>query len=197
MCNEFKNTYYKDVDKINNRIYERNYNMKNNFKSSLSKGKKAEAIIYQLLTQNGEAVITDVSDDIEYQKIDVDFTSSIHGNLEVKSDEKIMQYQNLTFEMCNKRISGDKEGWFHYCEADLLIFVDTIAHCIFILNFKQNKETIRRLSKIKEYDNKVDNCRSILLLLDIETAVRNNIIEYIYVYDNDLETAVLYDKYEK
>ena len=95
----------------------------NKFNSDLRKGRYAELKFMGHLNRKGISY-TDVNDDEEYQKIDVDIV--VHGkngdvNVEVKSDEGIAKSGNLAIETISSRNIWSK-GWIKYTQAEWLVF---------------------------------------------------------------------------
>lgn len=97
-----------------------------NFNDDLAVGKRGEKLVSQAMMKRGHRVI-DVSDNTDYQDIDVDLVLSKDGitiNLEVKNDLVSNYTGNVFVETYNRNnISRNGLGWFSYTEADYIIFV--------------------------------------------------------------------------
>lgn len=90
-------------------------------------GKKGE-ILAANLYENAGCTIEDVSDDVEYQKQDIDFI--VHYNersakVEVKYDRVISRTGNLFLEINTDKGVTDTLGWFKYSNADILFYIDS------------------------------------------------------------------------
>lgn len=88
------------------------------------------------LAARGHTVI-DQSANPAYQRIDVDFTVLRDGKettLEVKNDLRSETTGNVFIETyCRSNVSRTGDGWYYYCQADYLAFVQEerrIAHII-------------------------------------------------------------------
>lgn len=160
--------------------------MINSFQKSLKKGKKAEAIIEEFLNQAPLQVTYNVSDEEEYWTKDIDFLlydfKDILG-FEVKSDDTIAKNKNLAFEVVNHRKTGDYIGWFHYCEADYIVFVCPKNNKFYIVDWKQ-KDKIKQYAKEIKAFNSADGGKSTLLLLNIDLAKKLRLITDIYDYSS-------------
>lgn len=107
------------------------------FKDDLAIGKQGEKMVMSALEKRGHQ-ITDVSDKLEYQLKDIDIIISKNGksaSIEIKNDVRSNQTGNVYIEITNENnISRNGAGWFAYCDADYLCFVQTEkkqAHIIF------------------------------------------------------------------
>lgn len=97
------------------------------FNKDLQRGKEGEALVAAALAARGHTV-TDLSDDWTYRRIDIDFrlTSPIGATttLEVKTDDASERTGNVFIEYSNiHNKSHNYNGWYYYCEADYLAFV--------------------------------------------------------------------------
>ena len=96
------------------------------FQDDLSIGKRGEKLVAAALLKRGHT-ITDVSDDAAYQRKDIDMMLCKNGlavSLEVKNDIKSNTTGNVFIETYNQNnVSRNGDGWFCYCEADYLCFV--------------------------------------------------------------------------
>lgn len=110
--------------------------MDNTFQVQNTIGKQGEALVIDALLKRGCAV-EDLSSRREYQEKDIDCRVSKSGlciTLEIKNDVRSNYTGNVfieTYNINNKRRNG--AGWFSYCEADYLCFVQSekkIAHIV-------------------------------------------------------------------
>lgn len=96
------------------------------FSYDLEKGKCGEQLVKAALTNLGHTV-EDVSDIREYQQKDIDFLltkNNTSTTLEVKNDIKSCSTGNIFIETYNRNnYSRNYLGWYYYCEADYLAFV--------------------------------------------------------------------------
>lgn len=96
----------------------------NLFQQQLKEGKTGEELVYNWLTNRGYHVY-DVSDDVDWQKKDVDFLAFSADNIlkiEVKKDNNANWSGNVICELISNMETG-KDGWFRTCKADRLIVV--------------------------------------------------------------------------
>ena len=103
-----------------------------NFNHDLERGKAGEALVATALTARGH-IVEDVSDNWDYRRIDIDFLlTSATGDtttLEVKTDDKSELTGNVFIEYSNiHNKSHNYNGWYYYCEADYLAFVQQNRH---------------------------------------------------------------------
>lgn len=106
------------------------------FENDLAIGKRAEERVKETLLQKGHN-IEDVSNDKYYQSKDIDFILSkgnIYTTLEIKNDIRSNETGNVFIETYNRNNqSRNAEGWFCYCEASFICFVQekyNIAHIV-------------------------------------------------------------------
>lgn len=101
------------------------------FNDDLTIGKQGEKMVMSALKQRGHMVV-DVSDNTEYRKKDIDIIISKNGQsatIEVKNDLRSNQTGNVYVELTNSNnISRNGDGWFCYCDADYLCFVQAEKH---------------------------------------------------------------------
>ena len=97
-----------------------------NFYNDLKVGKCGEQLVAAALTELGHNV-KDVSDKRDYQLKDIDFVLSKDNastTLEVKNDVRSCDTGNIFIETYNNNnTSRNYLGWYYYCEADYLAFV--------------------------------------------------------------------------
>lgn len=118
------------------------------FIDDLAIGKRAEKLVAAALAARGH-IVTDVSGNATYQHIDIDFTleskSGQKTTLEVKNDLRSAQTGNIFIETYNENNhTRHGSGWYCYCEADYLAFVQEVnkqAHIISmndLINYIEN-----------------------------------------------------------
>ena len=117
------------------------------FKDDLEVGKRAEKFIKEALAARGHKV-TDVSDDKEYQRLDIDFVlendNGQQTTLEVKNDLRSEETGNVfieTYSVNNHSRGG--AGWYRYCEAAYLAFVQEKKQMAHIVSFADLQSYIR------------------------------------------------------
>ena len=106
------------------------------FQDDLTIGKRGEKLVAAALLKRGHT-ITDLSEDPIYQRKDIDMMlckNDVVVSLEVKNDIKSNTTGNVFVETYNQNnVSRNGEGWFCYCEADYLCFVQELwneAHIV-------------------------------------------------------------------
>lgn len=109
------------------------------FNELLEEGKRGELAVKKLLEDRGWLVYN-VANEKEYQERDIDLV--IEGEdtiktIEVKTDNYINRTGNICFELISN-ISTGRKGWYHTCDADLLIVYATTR--FIIIDMKQLKE---------------------------------------------------------
>lgn len=97
-----------------------------NFNNDNKTGKIGEAAVIDALTILGHKVV-DVSNDEDYQKLDIDLLLCRNGQtttLEVKNDVRSNTTGNVYIETyCQENYSRGGQGWYHYCQARYIAFV--------------------------------------------------------------------------
>ena len=138
------------------------------FSKMLSQGRKTEIKIAKWFESKGFTV-EDVSGQEYYQQRDIDFIVYDKNNkartVEVKSDEVQHKTQNLFIEHGMERECGWCDGWFHYCEADILCYHDNVKNVGQLYDWPKTKQGLIDLMagetdacrEIKFY-NKADCC---------------------------------------
>ena len=116
----------------------------------LAVGKRAEVMVSLVLEARGNKV-EDVSNIYEYQRQDIDFivANSIKSTtLEVKNDVKSVRTGNLFIETYNENnFSRNYQGWFYYCCADYLAFVQEVKKEIHIISRADLIELCKNLNE--------------------------------------------------
>lgn len=120
--------------------------MYNDFYSDLEDGKRGERIVAAALAARGHT-ITDLSDNYEARQKDIDFAlknrSGAETTLEVKNDIKSESTGNLFIETYNiKNQSHSYKGWFFYCEAQYICFLQEQHKAAHIVSFDDLRATI-------------------------------------------------------
>ena len=151
--------------------------MDKNFYTSLEYGKRGEKMISLALTAKGNKMI-DVSDDLQYRKCDIDFIVERKRDtitLEVKSDYKSQETGNFFVEYLNwNNKSHNYDGWYKYCQADFICFVQQEYHKAYIVLFD---ELVNDIEKKNSYRRARSN-NSWGFLVPVE-----NIVEYQSCYE--------------
>lgn len=117
------------------------------FKDNLEVGKRAEKAVAAALAARGHG-IQDVSDDSAYQRIDIDLLLNKDGkqaSLEIKNDLRSEQTGNVfieTYNRNNERRNGN--GWYCYCEADYIAFVQENRKQAHIVSFRELVDMIEK-----------------------------------------------------
>lgn len=110
------------------------------FYSDNQVGKIGEAAVAAALKSKGHTV-EDVSNIYEWQRKDVDFIlrrNSSSTTLEVKNDVKSNTTGNVYVETwCEENKSRDGDGWYHYCEAEYIAFVQMKRGSAHIVQFQE------------------------------------------------------------
>ena len=119
----------------------------NDFYDDLARGKRGEKLVYDALTARG-SIITDLRDDREARFNDIDFLLEKDGKtttLEVKTDFRSEETGNLFIEYENSNNKSHKyKGWYCYCKAQYLCFVQETARKAYIVLFDELKQTLKK-----------------------------------------------------
>lgn len=110
---------------------------KMDFERQNSIGREGEQLVAAALQREGKT-ITDVAGNPYYQQQDIDFlvtfSSGAQVTLEVKTDLVSEKTGKVFIEtMCRNNASRNGKGWYYYCLADFLCFVQPdngIAHIV-------------------------------------------------------------------
>lgn len=136
----------------------------NIFKKTLNFGNRYEDIVLaNLYSRFNYLYIEDVSKSSYHQKKGIDAyiskDSINYYSVEIKADRLINQTGNILIEERMKRVFGDKEGWFHYCEAEYILYVDTVTSVCHVINWHLlRKDILVGNHRLLEKYNSVDNC---------------------------------------
>lgn len=122
---------------LNNNLEEKNMN----------EGRRGEILFKERMEQKGYKV-KDLTDNPEYWVKDIDFvcespTTRLTKSFEVKYDTKINKTGNLFIEVINPRSMGNR-GWYCFCEADCLSYIDAATSRIYIIEMKDLKEVMKK-----------------------------------------------------
>lgn len=117
----------------------------NKWNKDLKAGKAGEQKVANTLINRGWQ-LEDVSDNKAYQKKDIDFIiykneDDEHITIEVKSDTRIHSTGNFFIETI-QNAEQNKVGWFYYCKADYLFYLDTVKQVIYSFKLEDLKEYI-------------------------------------------------------
>ena len=109
------------------------------FNELLEEGRKGEMAVKKLLEDRGWLVYN-VTTEPSYQERDIDLVIESEDTvktIEVKTDNYVNHTGNICFELISN-ISTGRKGWYHTCDADLLIVYTTTSYII--IDMKQLKE---------------------------------------------------------
>ena len=107
--------------------------------------------------------VEDVSDKPQYWAKDIDLiaTNPLTGAsaaIEVKLDARINDTGNFFVEFENPR-SKNSKGWFHFCEADFLYYIDSHTYITYIIKIDELRHFIatnkRNLAIKSTYDGSI------------------------------------------
>ena len=109
------------------------------FIKAKQKGKKGETAVIEHYKNNGCDVI-DVSEDKEFQKIDVDLI--IDGDfVEVKTQKSLSEREKITLELETEYYNSlIRKGWFYSTEANILIFYDNTNNIAYSVDTKELRD---------------------------------------------------------
>ena len=115
------------------------------FYNDLERGNIGEQLVYNALTAKKHKVI-DLRNDIEARWNDIDCVVEKNGlqtTLEIKTDFASERTGNFFIEFQNNNYIKHKyKGWFKYCKAEYICFVQETARKAYIVSFDELKETI-------------------------------------------------------
>lgn len=107
------------------------------FYTDLKTGKEGELLFAATMAARGHTVI-DVSDDQSYRNKDIDFVLTNETGsttVEVKNDFRSNSTGNVFIEtFCAENVNRCGTGWYYYCEADYLAFVQEVKKKIQIVS---------------------------------------------------------------
>ena len=116
------------------------------FYTDLKRGKKGEKLVIAALEARGH-IVSDVSDNWDYRRNDIDLLlvnkQKQQTTLEVKNDQRSETTGNLFIETYNSNNqSHSYKGWFFYCAADYLCFLQEGNKQAHIVSFAELKKNI-------------------------------------------------------
>lgn len=83
---------------------------------------------------------------------------------EIKTDNLIHKTHNFPIEVTIHRKTGDRNGWYYYCEAKYVIRYSPVENRLYILYFDKCKDWLMKNCKQRTWFDKVDNCKMTGLL---------------------------------
>lgn len=117
----------------------------NTFQETLLKGEQGETA-FQNYCKSKNIPLLDVRQDEGYQKLDIDFVTNKGTRCEVKTEYSYGKYpkgkQRLYIEDISSQ-SINSDGWYRYCQADVIINYDAINSIMYMF----------RLADLKQYIN--------------------------------------------
>ncbi len=130
--------------------------------------KPGETEVKKFLQRAGY-VVTDVSNNPAYWKKDIDFLvrnpeTGGTASIEVKYDKRMAQTKNFFIEIANLR-SNEGKGWFNFCEADFIYYIDAQNLFLYIFKFKELEEYINKNGARLELQSTLDGSYGYLLPL--------------------------------
>lgn len=121
--------------------------------------------------QQRSLIVTDVTQDKKYQKIDVDFI--VNGYyVELKTDNLIHKTGNFPVELIHHRKTGDKQGWYYYTEAKYIIRYSKAEKKLYVLYFDKCKDYILTHFDKRKWFDKDDNDYVTGLLMNVKVLQR-------------------------
>ncbi|MDD3502519.1 MAG: hypothetical protein PHE63_00310 [Eubacteriales bacterium] len=96
--------------------------------------------------QNCGYTMIDTSNLPDYQEKDIDFIAEKNGiakTIEVKTDNRIRKTNNLYIENMTD-IDKQLYGWYHYCQADYLAYIDNVAAIVYLIPFDKVKAAVEQ-----------------------------------------------------
>ena len=157
-----------------------NEGKRQNFNELNEETRKEEERISRMLQRRGY-IVTDTRDIQEYREKDIDFVVEMQKqviNVEVKADKQMHSTGNFYIEFSHDRpTKGKTQGWYFYCEADIICYTDMVNNKGYMLNWKKMKPNLHGEYPIKGNWNQHDKgtwTRG--YLVDIEDAKRKGFI---------------------
>ncbi|MEL7646990.1 MAG: hypothetical protein AAGU76_02800 [Sedimentibacter sp.] len=115
------------------------------FKQTLQKGEQGEVAFIQYCESKNIPLI-DVRNDKEFQKIDVDFIVGNKGTrVEIKTEYSYGKYSKDKQRFYVEDISSqsiNSDGWYRYCQADILVDFDALNNIMYFFRLVDLKEYI-------------------------------------------------------
>lgn len=126
--------------------------MSTNFYSTLATAKLSEALVADFLISRGWT-ITDVSDDKQYQSVDIDIIAEnedCRRTIEIKRDNCIAETGNIILETITNARKQTK-GWFEITEAEYLFIHDTKNNVLLVAAISHLRQFIKEHRKLVRY----------------------------------------------
>lgn len=144
----------------------------------------SELKAYYFLLDAGYTV-TDLRSDEESRLNDIDFLVSKDGysfTVEVKGDSEMARTNNFYIEYCHYRpYKTEREnGWYHYCKADYIMYVDSTQDKVYFLKWSEMKPKINtEYFSLKTTANKIDiGTKTTGFLVPVNEAISYGFIAY-------------------
>lgn len=126
--------------------------------------------------RNRGYTVIDKRDDEECRQKDIDFEihmlNSQSLNIEVKADKKMYKTGNILIELSHKRpVKGKTNGWFKYCEADIICYHDNVNNKGYMLKWQKMKSNLLGNFRLISFDNPHDiGTRTFAFLVPLDKA---------------------------
>lgn len=119
-----------------------------------------ELRLHEYFRSRGYLVI-DKRNDEESRLKDIDFEIQYIGrqnlNIEVKADKQMYKTGNILVELRHLRpYKGKTNGWYKYCDADIICYQDTVQDIGYMLNWKKMKPELHGNYRLIGFDNPHD-----------------------------------------
>lgn len=150
----------------------------NGFLEQKKIGKNYEQVVKQHL-QKRNIKVTDVAENSEWQKKDIDFIiekEGISATIEIKADSRIHKTNNFFFEISALRGKARSAGWLEKCQADYLCVYDTIRNHGYILNLPLTSSLLEQKAQTTSFYDYLDNKYVQAYLFNLEIARKNNCV---------------------
>ena len=134
----------------------------------IEKYKPGESEVKEYLRAAGY-IVEDVSDNPQYWDKDIDLivtnpSTNKRVSIEVKYDTRIYRTKNFFIEVANIR-SKEGKGWFHFCEADYIYYLDAQNMYVYIFKFTELEDYINEYGARLELKSTNDGSWGYLLPL--------------------------------
>ena len=149
----------------------------NSFERMNIQGIRVQELVKQHLAARGHKII-DVSQNKDYQKVDIDFIVAKDGNrttLEVKKDKSLFTTRNIFIECGFMKGNYYSAGWLKYCQADYICYYDTSRRRGIIVD-RAKLLSLLDQGKEKTFYDKYDQKQGKAILLPLDIAYQNNAI---------------------
>lgn len=152
------------------------------FNMCKKKGLAVQEIVKRHLEERGNKII-DVSEDGNYQKIDIDFIverDGISTTLEVKTDKKLFSTLNFFIEIGADFQDYYQDGWLNRCEAEYICYYDTNAAKGIIVDYPTIKSLLEAHGMRIEFYDYLDDKVSYAYLLPYSVVKKHDGIIHIW-----------------